>query len=64
MERKRGRVRARGVAGLRRAPARAPAELLHPFNRTPLLPRYKKADNAFYIFADDVAPRHMTAAMT
>ena len=26
--------------------------------------RYKKADNAFYIFADDVAPRHMTAALT
>jgi splicing factor 3B subunit 3 len=25
--------------------------------------RYKKADNAFYIFADDIAPRYITTLL-
>ena len=25
--------------------------------------RYKKADNALYVYADDIVPRHLTAAL-
>ena len=39
------------------------AQLPTPFALTHPPRRYKKSDNSFYVFADDIVPRHITAAL-
>lgn len=41
----------------------SPLTTPHPPPTHPLPCRYKKQDNAFYAFADDIVPRHVTAAL-